>query len=231
MIDSSLRMSPLQASLKKMRLTHNMRARSDPLLSEFLLRIGYGKEEVVDQNFIRISDDMIIPYTDANESMKKLIDVIFLSLDMQARSSEYMIFRAILSMKNECVDMINSNMIERFPEEEHVYYSFDSAEDDTNNNYPIEFLYTLNLGDLPPHLLKLKVGCPIIPLRNIDPANGLCNGTRLICRSFQRNVIDAEITVGEHAGKRIFLPRIPLCPSDDDMFSFQDEEEAVPYPS
>jgi ATP-dependent DNA helicase PIF1 len=74
---------------------------------------------------------------------------------------------------------------------------------------------------LPPHLLKLKVGCPIILLHNIVLANGLCNGTRLICRSFQRNVIDAEIAVGEHAGKRIFLPRIPLCPSDDDMFPFK----------
>jgi len=27
--------------------------------------------------------------------------------------------------------------------------------------------------------------------------------------------------VGQHAGKRIFLPRIPLCPSDDEMFTFQ----------
>jgi ATP-dependent DNA helicase PIF1 len=126
------------------------------------------------------------------------------------------------------VDMINSNMIERFPGEEHVYYSFDSAEDDTNNNYPIEFLNTLNPGGLPPHLLKLKVGCPIILLRNIDPANGLCNGTRLICRSFQRNVIDAEIAVGEHAGKRIFLPRIPLCPSDDDMFPFKMKRKQFP---
>jgi ATP-dependent DNA helicase PIF1 len=139
-----------------------------------------------------------------------------------------MIFRAILSTKNEYVDMINSNMIEIFPGEEHVYYSFDSVEDDTNNNYPIEFLNTLNPGGLLPHLLKLKVGCPIILLRNIDPANGLCNGTRLICRSFQRNVIDAEIAVGEHAGKRIFLPRMPLCPSDDDMFSFKMKRKEFP---
>jgi ATP-dependent DNA helicase PIF1 len=132
-----------------------------------------------------------------------------------------MISRIILSTKNEYVDMINNNMIERFTGEEQVYYSFDSVEDDTNNNYPMEFLNTLNPSGLPPHLPKLKLGCPIILLRNIDPANGLCNGTRLICRAFQRNVIDAEIVVGEHAGKRIFLLRIPLCPSDDNMFSFK----------
>src|SRR5664279_2998644 len=81
---------------------------------------------------------------------------------------------------------------------------------------------------LPPHLLKLKINCPVILLRNIDPANGLCNGTRLVVRGFQRNVIDAEIVLGQHAGKRIFLPRIPLCPSDDEMFPFQFKRKQIP---
>jgi ATP-dependent DNA helicase PIF1 len=36
-VDSSIRMSPLWSSIKKMRLTQNMRARSDPWFSEFLL--------------------------------------------------------------------------------------------------------------------------------------------------------------------------------------------------
>lgn len=38
---------------------------------------------------------------------------------------------------------------------------------------------------------------------------------------FPKNSIDAEIVLGQHAGMRIFLPRIPLCPSDDEMFPFQ----------
>jgi ATP-dependent DNA helicase PIF1 len=65
-------------------------------------------------------------------------------------------------------------------------------------------------------------------LRNIDPAGGLCNGTRLVVRGFQRNTVDAEIMVGDHAGKRIFLPRIPLCPSDDEMFPFQFKRKQFP---
>jgi ATP-dependent DNA helicase PIF1 len=85
----------------------------------------------------------------------------------------------------------------------------------------MEFLNSLTPSGLPPHILKLKLGCPIILLRNLDPSNGLCNGTRLICRAFQNNAIDAEIAVGQHAGRRIFLPRIPMCPSDDEMFSFK----------
>ncbi|KAH7546258.1 hypothetical protein FEM48_Zijuj01G0181200 [Ziziphus jujuba var. spinosa] len=34
--------------------------------------------------------------------------------------------------------------------------------------------------------------------RNINPSEGLCNGTRLICHRFDQNVIDAEISVGEY---------------------------------
>lgn len=81
-VDSSIRMSPLWPSIKKMRLTHNMRAQSDPWFSEFLLRVGDGVEEKVDGNYIRIPDDMIIPYTDERESMERLIEAIFPSLEV-----------------------------------------------------------------------------------------------------------------------------------------------------
>ena len=109
-----------------------------------------------------------------------------------------------------------------------VYHSFDCAVDDPHNYYPEEFLNTLTPNGLPPHVLKLKIGCPIILLRNIDPTNGLCNGTRLIIWGFQKNTIDAEIVLGQHAGKRVFLPRIPLCPSDDEMFPFQFKRKQFP---
>jgi ATP-dependent DNA helicase PIF1 len=55
-----------------------------------------------------------------------------------------------------------------------------------------------------------------------------CNGTRLIIRGFQKNTIDAEIVLGQHVGKRVFLPRIPLCPSDNEMFSFQFKRKQFP---
>ena len=134
----------------------------------------------------------------------------------------------ILSTRNDCVDMINMRMISRFQGDEMVYHSFDSAVDDPNNYYPPEFLNTLTPNGLPPHVLKLKIGCPVILLRTIDPANGLCNGTRLIVHGFQKNTIDAKIVLGQHAGKRVFLPRIPLCPSDDEMFPFHFKRKQFP---
>ena len=47
---------------------------------------------------------------------------------------------------------------------------------------------------------------------------GLSNGTRPICRNLDKNVIDAKIAVGQHQGKRVFLPRIPLQPSEADKY-------------
>ena len=72
---------------------------------------------------------------------------------------------------------------------------------------------------LPSHELVLKLNCPTILLRYIDPTKGLCNGTRLTCYAFQPNVIDAEIDVGDH-GKRVFIPRIPLKPYENAKFPF-----------
>jgi ATP-dependent DNA helicase PIF1 len=86
-------------------------------------------------------------------------------------------------------------MIDRFQGEQMMYHSFDTAVDDPNNYYPSEFLNTLTPNGLPPHVLKLKVGCPIMLLRNIDPANGLCNGTRLVVRGFQKTVLMLKLSL------------------------------------
>ena len=64
----------------------------------------------------------------------------------------------------------------------------------------------------------MKVNAPIILLRNLDPTEGLCNGTRLICRNLSRNVIHAQIVVGDFAGKDVFIHRIPLEPATDEQY-------------
>eukprot|EP00267_Zea_mays_P053315 XP_020406428.1 uncharacterized protein LOC103652081 [Zea mays] len=190
----SLRMSYLWESMSHLKLVSNMRAKNDPWFAEFLLRVGGGIEETNSDGDIRLPDDACVPYSGSDNDLDNLIDFAFPNLNENMSDSTYITSRAILSTWNDWVDMINVKMIDRFQGEHMVYHSFDSAMDDPHNYYPPEFLNTLTPNGLPPHVLKLKIGCPIILLRNIDPANGLCNGTRLVVRGFQRNSIDAEIS-------------------------------------
>uniref|UniRef100_A0A453CJW6 ATP-dependent DNA helicase n=1 Tax=Aegilops tauschii subsp. strangulata TaxID=200361 RepID=A0A453CJW6_AEGTS len=227
--DATLRKSYLWENMRQLRLVRNMRAQSDPWFADYLLSVGNGTEDTVDDDYIRLPDEICVPYTSDATDIDKLIESVFqMTLEENLLDPNYITSRAILSTRNEYVDKINMKMIERFPGEEMIYYSFDHAEDDPHNYYPAEFLNSLTPNGLPPHILKLKINCPIILLRNIDPASGLCNGTRLIVRGFMRNAIDAEIVLGQHASKRVFLPRIPLCPSDDEMFPFRFKRKQFP---
>jgi ATP-dependent DNA helicase PIF1 len=95
---------------------------------------------------------------------------VYPKLDENKVDSNYITSRAILTKKYDCVDRINTKMINKFHGYEKVYHSFDEVVDDSNNYYPSEFLNTLMPNGLPPHVLKLKENSPVILLWNIDPA-------------------------------------------------------------
>ncbi|KAM3330338.1 hypothetical protein ACQJBY_026944 [Aegilops geniculata] len=226
--DATIQRSYIWQKIHKINLTRNMRSRADPLFSEYLLRIGNGIEETIGDDYVRLPEDIVIGHTDDETAVNRLIKEVFPSLSANAKLGEYMSSRAILSTKNDYVDELNSKMIDMFPGQEKVYHSFDSIEDDYSNNYPIDFVNSLTPNGLPPHVLKVKVNCPVILLQNLDPHNGLCNGTRLMIRAFQDSAIDAEIVGGQHVGKRVFIPRNPLSPSEDNSLSFKLKRKQFP---
>ena len=81
--------------------------------------------------------------------------------------------------------------------------------------YPAEFLQQLNTGGLPPALLCLKVGSPVILLRNLDPGEGLCNGTRMVVLNVRRKVLQCRIISKDRRfkDKVMLIPRIRLSPN------------------
>ena len=80
--------------------------------------------------------------------------------------------------------------------------------------YPVEYLNSINASGLPLSKLSLKVGAPIMVLRNLDPPNGVCNGTRGILKRASSRVLEVRLLGGDHAGETVFIPRITITPSD-----------------
>ena len=98
------------------------------------------------------------------------------------------------------------------------YFSADSvASDGDANVYPAEYLNSLTPSGMPPHRLFLKVGAPIILLRNLNATQGLANGTRLVVHGMFPHVLDAQIVSGPRAGQRTYIPRFTMTPSDSGL--------------
>ena len=58
-------------------------------------------------------------------------------------------------------------------------------------------------------------------LRNLSPADGLCNGTRLLVREvIHGRMLKAEIATGKHRGNIVYIPRIQLD-AEKDNFLFE----------
>ncbi|GKA22646.1 ATP-dependent DNA helicase PIF1-like protein [Tanacetum coccineum] len=99
--------------------------------------------------------------------------------------------------------------------EETIYESSDSVslvDDDTNFDdsiYTTDFLNGIKMSGLPKHAIKLKIGTPVMLMRNIDQKAGLCNGTRLQVLRMGINVIEGKIISGGSVGKICAIPRMP----------------------
>jgi ATP-dependent DNA helicase PIF1 len=109
-------------------------------------------------------------------------------------------------------------MLRQFPGEEKVFVTADSVKKNRENGnddllYPVEYLNSITCSGLPLSKLKLKVGCPVIILRNLNPGEGVCNGTRGIVTRMSNRGLEVRLLTGEHAGKTTFIPRLSITPS------------------
>jgi hypothetical protein len=191
----------------------------------FLKRVGDGTEQeypTIGESAIRIPPDMCCGGPQA--SVGDLIREVYGGLQgMQPdQRAEYIIQRAILTPLNQHVDAVNAQMMEWMSTfdagaEQREYLSADGivGEDGRGGLYPTEFLNSLNFSGVPPHKLLLRVGCPIILLRNLT--GGLANGTRLIVTRLGDRVIEARVATGPSKGEVVCIPRLGITPSDSSM--------------
>jgi hypothetical protein len=216
-VGSCIQRSELWATFSQniLHLRTNMRLGNDQQERDFaqwLLDVGHGKHTDFDAN-IKLPDS----FKCRENSVKALIDQVYPDVHTHHPDSWFS-ERTILSARNDDVDSLNEAILSAFPGDLKVYHSADSiskeGQDGAEIMYPVEYLNTIKASGLPLAKLSLKLGCPVMVLRNMDPANGVCNGTRGILTRMNTHVVEIRLLGGENAGQKIFLPKVKLSPSD-----------------
>ena len=191
--------------------------------ADWILSIGNGTigDKNNGEDMVKFPDNMLIP--DSDDHVGTIIQQIYPNLKDSLYKSGYFQERAILAPTHELVDMINDRMLDLISGDEHTYDSSDTvgvADQDTNFNedlYTSDFLNSIRIAGLPQHSLRLKVGAPVMCMRNIDQMAGLCNGTRLQVLRLGTNIVEARIISGGCVGTICAIPRMILSPSDTKM--------------
>jgi ATP-dependent exoDNAse (exonuclease V) alpha subunit len=152
-------------------------------------------------------------------TVSSLIESIYPGIkELPHPPDSYFAERAILSARNDDVDELNARVLNDFPGQVRVYHSADSIVNDGVDNaellYPVEFLNSITASGLPLAKLALKVGCPVMIMRNLNPTEGVCNGTRGVITRMTSRVLEVRMITGENAGNLVFIPRLKIMPTD-----------------
>ncbi|XP_047964804.1 uncharacterized protein LOC125209244 [Salvia hispanica] len=175
---------------------------------------------------IQLPIDIVLP--NSGDPLRTIVSNIYPSYMNPEELISCLHGRAILAPTLEVVDEVNQFMISLDQAQCRVYFSSDSISnsDSTSNGlaeiHSVEFLNNLKCSCTPNHELLLKVGTPVMLLRNIDLSNGLCNGTRLIITRLGDYVLEGQVLGGHNIGRKVLIPRMSLIPSDPRLpFKFQ----------
>ncbi len=213
-IFASIKNSYLWESIEVFHLLENMRVGDvivvhlnlrNHTFANWLLCFGNNELETIDEDYIKCLDMMVLPPTDT----RAMAVAIYPRLHKGQATNEYLRERAILAPHNKEVSLINAMVLSYLPRVQVDFLSVDFAEDTkVANTNPSKFLNTLEVSGMPSHKLPLKIGTPVMLLRNLNPSTRLCNGTCLIVRRFTMRVVEAKIITSKGAGNVAFISRI-----------------------
>ena len=215
-VDASLRNSFLWNGLQILRLQKNMRIISGPENARFAAWINAMSYEP------RLYGTINLPVQIRNRffDLEQFCSHVYPPTEVVRAHTTPDFFRqrAILTLRNDTAAEFNLDILNRMPGAIQTICSVDSADVNADNDYhlPVEFLQSLAPAGLPPSILQLKKGAPIILLRNLLPKQGLCNGTRMVITHLNPSCIEAAIIGGSFNGQKRCLFRTKLTTKEGD---------------
>ncbi|XP_076903118.1 uncharacterized protein LOC143558087 [Bidens hawaiensis] len=183
-VNATISSSYIWSNCKVLKLTKNMRLTVGSQMSntleikqfvDWLLDIGQGNLGGPNDGeaTITIPEDLLIK--DSLDPLSDLIDFVYPSMLDRFNDLTYFQERALLAPLNDVVQEINDRILAYFPGQEMEYLSSDSIdevervyEDFDPALYSPDFLNGIKMSGMPNHRLLLKVGVPIMLLRNIN---------------------------------------------------------------
>ena len=207
-VANCIRSSRVWPLIRTFHLTKNLRSSGESeSFPTWLLEVGSGVN----------GTDIELPIGCMVRTEQELIHKVYQNF-LDPQFSMQLIMRSILTTKNETALRINKTVLEKFNGTTHTYVSIDTAETndgtDSNMRFPTEYLNSVITGGLPPHILELKRGVPVILTRNLDVRRGLCNGTKLIVTRLFNDFIEALPVC---ATAPILIPRITISENNRDL--------------
>ena len=144
------------------------------------------------------------------QSRDELISFVF-DRGFNIPSSE-LLKRLMLAPTNKSIDLNNDLVLSSFDSQSQDYYSIDKCLcEDPLSPYAADFdvaqINQLTPG-MPAHHLHLKIGSIVVLLVNLNTSKSLCNGTRLIVRKLQTNLIQAETIGSANQGMIVGISRV-----------------------
>ncbi|CAN1179602.1 ATP-dependent DNA helicase PIF1 [Linum perenne] len=233
-INASLPRSYLWNFCTLLHLHVNMRISSLPIntlpifggmqFSDWVLAIGNGTLLAeaflpsIAADWITVPSKFLINSKD--NAIEQLITWVYPSFQQSYQSLEYIKARAIVTPTNAVVSEINNLLLDQIPDSSKKYFSADSLSTTNSNTatlqveYPLEFLNSLSFNGVLEHILDLKPYVTVMLLRSINPAAGMCNGTRILLTHLGDYVLRGLVVGGNLEGTIIAIPRIVLDVTD-----------------
>jgi hypothetical protein len=206
---------------QKVSLTHNMRiknrsgddAEAAAEWQKLLEEIGNGTHEKIKGSYEDLLEIPKAMLSDAS-NMKDFVLSCYGNMRKHTEDLGWLGKRMIITNKNDYVDKLNNIALNLMPGKEIVLSSIDTCDTD-NELFGPEVLKYHNPSGIPPHFLKLKKNCIVTLMRNLDPASGLCNGTRIMITDISYRVLIGKIIGCEKfEGKIVAIPRIMTVDSN-----------------